>query len=81
MSRSGGGRATEGLAKTSKKKKSQADIKSSRIASEGISEEDLGHQCEHIVENQEEVKKGEVATNEDKNLKQKKILTIIVISQ
>ena len=51
MSRSGGGRATEELAKTNKKKKSQADIKSSRIASEGISEEDLGHQCEHIVEN------------------------------
>ena len=33
MSRSGGGRAAEGLPKTSRKKKSQADIRSIGIAS------------------------------------------------
>ena len=35
---------------------------------------------EHIVENEEEVK-DVVAINDDKNMKQKKILIIIVISQ
>ena len=53
-------------------------------------EEDLDQHCdisvemekfsEHIVENEEEVK-DVVAINDDKNMKQKKILIIIVISQ
>ena len=53
-------------------------------------EEDLDQHCdisvemekfsEHIVENEEEVK-DVVAINDDKNVKQKKILIIIVISQ
>ena len=53
-------------------------------------EEDLDQHCdisvemekfsEHIVENEEEVK-DVVAINDDKNMKQKKILIILLISQ